>query len=94
MCVCVYVFMRARACMCVCVCVCACVRACARYGIKDPVWQTDGADSTGFGVAPNFGCCTANFVQVLGIVSIVHVRYARSLRHEREREHECDWALT
>ena len=36
----------------------------ARYGIKDHVWQTDGVDSTGFGVAPNFGCCTANFVQV------------------------------
>jgi hypothetical protein len=28
----------------------------ALYGIRDHVWQTDGADSTGFGVAPNFGC--------------------------------------
>ena len=27
----------------------------ARYGIAKHVWQTDGADSTGFGVAPNFG---------------------------------------
>jgi len=35
----------------------------ARYGIAKHVWQTDGDDSTGFGVAPNFGCCTANFVQ-------------------------------
>ena len=35
----------------------------ARYNITDHVWQTDGADSTGFGVAPNFGCCTANLQQ-------------------------------
>ena len=35
----------------------------ARYDIKDHVWQTDGPDSTGFGVAPNFGCCTANMQQ-------------------------------
>ena len=35
----------------------------ALYGIKDHVWQTDGADSTGFGVEPNFGCCTANMQQ-------------------------------
>ena len=35
----------------------------ALYGQKDHVWQTDGPDSTGFGVAPNFGCCTANFNQ-------------------------------
>ena len=27
----------------------------ARYGIAKHVWQTDGDDSTGFGVAPNFG---------------------------------------
>ena len=27
------------------------------------VWQTDGPDSTLFGVQPNFGCCTANFNQ-------------------------------
>jgi hypothetical protein len=27
------------------------------------VWQTDGSDSTGFGVEPNFGCCTANMQQ-------------------------------
>ena len=32
----------------------------ALYGLKDHVWQTDGGDSTGFGVEPNFGCCTAN----------------------------------
>lgn len=30
----------------------------ALYGLKDHVWQTDGADSTGFGVAPNFGITT------------------------------------
>ena len=35
----------------------------AMYGQKEHVWQTDGPDSTGFGVAPNFGCCTANFNQ-------------------------------
>ena len=35
----------------------------ALYGQKDHPWQTDGADSTGFGVAPNFGCCTANMQQ-------------------------------
>lgn len=35
----------------------------ALYGQKEHVWQTDGPDSTGFGVAPNFGCCTANFNQ-------------------------------
>ena len=35
----------------------------ALYGIKDHVWQTDGVDSTGMGVAPNFGCCTANMQQ-------------------------------
>eukprot|EP00662_Eupelagonemidae_sp_cell21_P043791 gene43791-59714_t len=35
----------------------------AAYGEKMHVWQTDGPDSTGFGVAPNFGCCTANFNQ-------------------------------
>eukprot|EP00966_Prymnesium_polylepis_P017328 399444-Prymnesium_polylepis.1 len=35
----------------------------ALYAIKDHVWQTDGADSTGFGVEPNFGCCTANMQQ-------------------------------
>jgi len=30
----------------------------------DPhIWETDGPDSTIFGLAPNFGCCTANFVQ-------------------------------
>lgn len=30
----------------------------------DPhVWQTDGSDSTLFGVEPQFGCCTANFNQ-------------------------------
>lgn len=27
------------------------------------VWQSDGPDSTVFGVEPNFGCCTANFNQ-------------------------------
>jgi hypothetical protein len=27
------------------------------------VWQSDGPDSTLFGVEPNFGCCTANFNQ-------------------------------
>jgi len=27
------------------------------------VWQSDGPDSTMFGVEPNFGCCTANFNQ-------------------------------
>ena len=36
----------------------------AMYAQKEHVWQTDGPDSTGFGVAPNFGCCTANFNQV------------------------------
>lgn len=35
----------------------------AKYGLRQHVWQTDGPDSTGFGVAPNFGCCTANFNQ-------------------------------
>jgi hypothetical protein len=35
----------------------------AKYGLKKHVWQTDGDDSTGFGVAPNFGCCTANINQ-------------------------------
>ena len=35
----------------------------ALYGIRDHVWQTDGDDSTGFGVTPNFGCCTANMQQ-------------------------------
>jgi hypothetical protein len=35
----------------------------AKYGLKQHVWQTDGADSTGMGVAPNFGCCTANINQ-------------------------------
>ena len=35
----------------------------AKYGLKQHVWQTDGDDSTGFGVAPNFGCCTANINQ-------------------------------
>ena len=35
----------------------------ALYGVKDHVWQTDGGDSTGFGVAPQFGCCTANMQQ-------------------------------
>ena len=35
----------------------------ALYAIKDHVWQTDGDDSTGFGVDPNFGCCTANMQQ-------------------------------
>ena len=35
----------------------------ALYDIRDHVWQTDGADSTGFGVEPNFGCCTANMQQ-------------------------------
>jgi len=30
----------------------------------DPhIWASDGPDSTVFGLAPNFGCCTANFVQ-------------------------------
>jgi DUF1680 family protein len=30
----------------------------------DPhVWASDGPDSTIFGLQPNFGCCTANFVQ-------------------------------
>ena len=27
-------------------------------------WKSDHGDATGFGVEPNFGCCTANFVQV------------------------------
>lgn len=35
----------------------------AKYGLKSHVWKTDGSDSTGFGVAPNFGCCTANMQQ-------------------------------
>ena len=35
----------------------------AMYQTNPHVWQTDGPDSTGFGVAPNFGCCTANFNQ-------------------------------
>ena len=35
----------------------------AKYGLPQHVWRTDGADSTGFGVAPNFGCCTANMQQ-------------------------------
>jgi hypothetical protein len=37
----------------------------ALYGQKEHVWQTDGPDSTGMGVAPNFGCCTANFNRAL-----------------------------
>lgn len=35
----------------------------ALYGESKHPWQTDGPDSTGFGVAPNFGCCTANMQQ-------------------------------
>ena len=35
----------------------------AKYGLPSHVWRTDGSDSTGFGVAPNFGCCTANMQQ-------------------------------
>lgn len=35
----------------------------ALYGQTHHPWETDGADSTGFGVAPNFGCCTANYQQ-------------------------------
>lgn len=35
----------------------------ALYGQTHHPWQTDGPDSTGFGVAPNFGCCTANMQQ-------------------------------
>lgn len=35
----------------------------ALYGQTHHPWQTDGVDSTGFGVAPNFGCCTANYQQ-------------------------------
>jgi hypothetical protein len=35
----------------------------ALYDTTPHVWQTDGAQATGFGVAPNFGCCTANMQQ-------------------------------
>ena len=35
----------------------------ASYDTNPHVWQTDGGASTGFGVAPNFGCCTANMQQ-------------------------------
>ena len=35
----------------------------ASYNQTNHVWQTDGLNSTGFGVAPNFGCCTANHPQ-------------------------------
>jgi len=35
----------------------------ASYDTSPHVWQTDGVASTGFGVAPNFGCCTANMQQ-------------------------------
>lgn len=35
----------------------------ALYDLRDHVWQTDGPDATGFGVEPNFGCCTANMQQ-------------------------------
>ena len=27
-------------------------------------WRTDGPDSTAYGLAPTYGCCTANFIQV------------------------------
>lgn len=29
----------------------------------DHVWVFDGPDSTLYGLAPNYGCCTANFNQ-------------------------------
>lgn len=35
----------------------------AAYGEKEHSWNADGPDSTGMGVEPNFGCCTANFNQ-------------------------------
>ncbi|KAJ9470544.1 hypothetical protein DIPPA_18533 [Diplonema papillatum] len=35
----------------------------AAYSVTPHVWWTDGDDSTGFGVEPNFGCCTANHPQ-------------------------------
>lgn len=35
----------------------------ALYQTSPHVWQTDGDASTGFGVDPNFGCCTANMQQ-------------------------------
>merc|ERR1719469_566099 len=35
----------------------------ASYNTNPHVWQTDGDASTGFGVDPNFGCCTANMQQ-------------------------------
>ena len=34
------------------------------------MWQTDGPDSTGFGVAPNFGCCTANLNQGWSVLNV------------------------
>lgn len=35
----------------------------ASYNTNPHVWMTDGVQATGFGVAPNFGCCTANMQQ-------------------------------
>eukprot|EP00039_Didymoeca_costata_P021703 m.2809 g.2809 ORF g.2809 m.2809 type:complete len:948 (-) comp2595_c0_seq1:128-2971(-) len=35
----------------------------ALYGQNEHPWKTDGGDATGFGVEPNFGCCTANMQQ-------------------------------
>ena len=35
----------------------------AAYGESEHTWNADGPDSTGMGVEPNFGCCTANFNQ-------------------------------
>eukprot|EP00730_Choanoeca_flexa_P003737 TRINITY_DN11492_c1_g4_i1.p1 TRINITY_DN11492_c1_g4~~TRINITY_DN11492_c1_g4_i1.p1 ORF type:complete len:683 (+),score=145.01 TRINITY_DN11492_c1_g4_i1:290-2050(+) len=35
----------------------------AMWSVNPHVWITDGPDATGFGVAPNFPCCTTNMQQ-------------------------------
>ena len=32
--------------------------------LSEYVWATDGPDAIMYGLAPNYGCCTANFNQV------------------------------
>jgi hypothetical protein len=34
---------------------------------EDRVYVNDGPESNMFGIAPNYGCCTANFNQVMYI---------------------------
>ena len=38
--------------------------------VEPHTWRTDGPDSTAYGLAPTYGCCTANFIQVRVLLAL------------------------